>query len=153
MKNLIFTLLFVTSLGSFKSQTLNSKGLYVDSDGELFNGKISQTQNQLKSDFIVKEGMIEGEATYYYASGNIMESGFYKDGKKDQKWTRYNENGTVSAIGFYALGKKSGTWLVYDDAGIKRFEMTYTEGEKTGVWTNWDEKGSIVSTKDYSKVN
>ncbi len=153
MKKLVLLVCSVLSFGTFFAQSLNNNGLYVDSDGTLFNGKISQTQNQIKSDFNVKEGVITGEASYFYASGNLMESGFFKDGKKDQKWTRYNENGSVAAIAFYALGKKTGTWLVFDDAGKKRFEMTYDDGQKAGVWTNWDENGAIVSTKDYSKVN
>lgn len=153
MKKLVLVVCSVLSFGTFLAQSLNNNGLYVDSDGSLFNGKISQTQNQIKSDFNVKEGVITGEANYYFASGNLMESGYFTAGKKDQKWTRYNENGSIAAIAFYALGKKTGTWLVFDETGKKRFEMTYEDGQKAGVWTNWDENGAIVSTKDYSKVN
>jgi antitoxin component YwqK of YwqJK toxin-antitoxin module len=141
------------SVTSVYAQTLNDKGLYVDSDGELFNGTISQTQNNVKSDFTVKDGAITGEASYYYASGKLMETGSFVNGKKDQKWMRYTENGSVSAIAFYSLGKKTGTWLVFDDKNNKRFEMNYNNGEKTGVWTSWDENGMVANTKDYSQTN
>ena len=153
MKKVVIVVLSVLSFGFLNAQTQNDKGLYIDSDGELFNGTISKTQNSIKSDFNVKEGVIDGEASYYYASGQLMEKGVFTKGQKDEKWTRYNENGTTSAIAFYNLGKKTGTWLVYDENGKKRFEMNYTDGEKTGVWTNWDENGTVASTKDYSHAN
>lgn len=135
------------------AQTQNAEGLYVDSEGNLFSGTVSKSVDGIKTDFAVKEGVIDGEAHYYYASGNLMESGMYVKGIKDSKWTRYSESGTVMAVAFYNMGKKTGTWLVYDEKGNKRYEMNYLNGEKTGVWTNWDENGMIASTKDYSKVN
>jgi len=152
MKKVVILILSVLSFSFLSAQNLNDKGLYIDSDNELFNGTISKTQNGIKSDLNVKEGLIEGDATYYYASGKMMEKGAFTKGQKDQKWVRYNENGTVSAVAFYNLGKKTGTWLVYDEAGKKRFEMNYTDGEKTGIWTSWDENG-VTSTKDYSHAN
>lgn len=160
MKKLGFILAAVLSLTVLQAQTLNDKGLYIDNNsdnalfsGKLFNGIVSKTQDGIKSEFSVKEGVITGPANYYYASGKLMESGAFTDGKKDQKWTRYNESGLISAVAFYALGKKTGTWVVFDDNNKKRFEMTYENGEKTGVWTNWDENGAVASTKNYGQAN
>jgi antitoxin component YwqK of YwqJK toxin-antitoxin module len=154
MKTIGIVLLgIMLNVTSSYAQTLNDKGLYVDSDGELFNGTISKTQNSVKSDFTVKDGTITGEATYYFASGKLMETGSFVNGKKDQKWTRYTENGSISAVAFYSLGKKTGTWLVFDDKNNKRFEMNYDNGEKIGVWTSWDENGMVADTKDYSQAN
>lgn len=153
MKKVVFLVLSVLSLSLLTAQTQNDKGLYIDSDGELFNGIVTQTQNELRSEFQVKEGIIDGEAKYFYASGKLMETGTFTKGQKDQKWIRFNENGATSAVAFYNLGKKTGTWLVFDDNGKKRFEMNYMDGEKTGTWTSWNETGAVVSTKDYSKLN
>jgi antitoxin component YwqK of YwqJK toxin-antitoxin module len=153
MKKIGFLVLSVLSFGFLSAQTQNDRGLYIDNNGELFSGTISKTQNNIKSDYTVKNGVIDGQASYYYASGKLMESGMFVKGQKDQKWVRYNENGTTSAIAFYNLGKKTGTWLVYDENGKKRFEMNYTDGEKTGIWTNWDENGIVADTKDYSHSN
>jgi antitoxin component YwqK of YwqJK toxin-antitoxin module len=157
MKKLAVLLASVVSFSFLNAQTQNDKGLYIEDNntpglvsGELFNGVISKVQNGIKSEFTVKEGIIAGEATYYYASGNKMETGTFTNGQKDQKWIRFNENGTTSAIAFYTLGKKTGTWLVFDESGKKRFEMNYNDGEKTGVWTNWDENGAVASTKNYN---
>ncbi|HQQ94357.1 MAG TPA: hypothetical protein PLQ93_07370 [Bacteroidia bacterium] len=149
----VIVLVAMFGLGLMKGQTLNSKGLYEDNDGALFNGVVSQVQNGTRTELQVKEGVIEGQADYYYASGRLMETGYFHLGQKDRKWTRYAENGNVIAIGFYNLGKKTGTWLVFDEKGHKRFEMNYLDGAKTGIWTNWDEQGEIVSTVDHSKLN
>jgi antitoxin component YwqK of YwqJK toxin-antitoxin module len=155
-------LITIMSLGLFmlNAQTLNDKGLYIENSSDpnasidkLFNGVITKTQDGIKSDFMVKDGVIDGPANYYFASGKLMESGSFTKGQKDQKWVRYTEAGSISAIAFYNLGKKHGTWLVFDDNGKKRFEMNYTNGDKTGVWTSWDENGAVLNTKDYSQVN
>lgn len=151
MKNLVFIFAALLALRT-SAQKLNDKGLYMNNDGGLFSGTILSHNNGIKSELTVKEGVISGEAVYYYASGKVMERGAYTDGKKDQKWVRYSENGNVSAIAYYHLGNKNGTWLVYDENGKKRFEMNYTEGAKSGIWTSWDERGEVVSTKDYSKT-
>lgn len=160
MKKLVLIGSFVIGFSFLNSQTLNDKGLYINDNstpglfnGDLFNGVISKVHDGIKSEFTVKEGVIDGEATYYYASGKVMEKGMFAKGQKDQKWTRYNENGSISAVAFYNYGKKTGTWLVFDENGKKRFEMNYLDGEKTGVWTSWDENGVIASTKDYNQVN
>jgi len=153
MKKLAITLASILTLSFANAQTQNDKGLYIDNEGDLFSGTITKTQDNIKSEFNVTEGVITGKANYYYASGNLMETGTFTNGVKDQKWVRFNENGSTSAVAFYNLGKKTGTWMVYDDKGNKRFEMTYNNGDKTGVWTSWDENGAVASTKDYSKVN
>jgi antitoxin component YwqK of YwqJK toxin-antitoxin module len=152
MKTLVITaFLIFTSVA--QAQQLNDKGLYITSEGELFNGQLAAVKENVRSELSVKDGVIEGPATYFYASGKVMESGMFTAGKKDGKWIRVNENGTTSAIAFYNLGKKTGTWLVYDNDGHKRFEMSYQDGDKSGTWTSWDENGAVVSTKNYSISN
>jgi antitoxin component YwqK of YwqJK toxin-antitoxin module len=151
MKKLILLAALITS--QLRAQTLNDKGFYIDSDGELFNGVVSMVQNNLRSELTVKQGLISGPAVYFNEEGKILETGAFEKGARDGKWMRFNSNGTISAIAFYKLGKKDSTWLVFDDGGNKRFEMNYSNGEKTGTWTSWDENGSIVSVKDHSKVN
>jgi antitoxin component YwqK of YwqJK toxin-antitoxin module len=158
---MVLVCLSVLGFGYFQAQKLNDKGLYINDNensavlfnSALFNGVISETKAGVKSELTVKEGVVEGPATYYYASGKLMETGMFTKGQKDQKWTRYHENGTLSAIAFYQAGKKTGTWLVYDEKGTQRFEMSYNDGHKTGLWKSWDEQGTLLESKDYSQVN
>jgi len=153
MKKLVLLIAALFSLNLMNGQELNKDGLYINSEGELFTGILASVKNDIRFEITVKEGKKEGKATYYFASGKVMEAGEFKDGEKDQKWTRFNENGSISAIGFYNAGKKHGAWLVYDEKGNKRFEMNYSNGEKTGTWTNWDENGVVLNTKNYSISN
>jgi len=153
MKKLVFIFALFIVFATAYGQQLNDKGLYIGSDGELFTGILTSNNNGVKSELSVKNGVVSGDAIYYYASGKVMEKGMFTDGKKDQKWIRFNENGLTNAVAFYSLGKKTGTWLVYDDKGIKRFEMNYNNGEKSGIWTSWDENGVVINTKDYSIAN
>jgi len=153
MKKIVLIAASIVLTGLMQAQTQNEKGFYVDSEGALFSGLITKTQDGVKSEFTVTQGLIAGPVNYYYASGKLMETGAFTNGLKDQKWTRYNENRALAAVAFYNLGKKTGTWLVYDDKGNKRLEMNYNNGEKTGTWTSWDERGAIVSTKEYGALN
>lgn len=152
MKKLIIISFFFFAAAA-NAQQLNEKGLYIDSEGNLFSGVITAVNNDLKSEMEVKDGVINGKANYFFASGKLMESGLMVNGLKDGQWTRYNELGITSAIGFYAAGKKTGTWLVFDEKGTKRMEMNYSNGEKSGTWTSWDENGTLASTKVYGGAN
>ena len=80
MKKLAVIIASMVSFGFLSAQTLNDKGLYVDKEGNLFTGTIEKTQNSVKTDYTVKDGVINGEATYYYASGNKMETGTFTNG-------------------------------------------------------------------------
>ncbi len=149
----ILALVFLTLM--VNAQVVNEKGLYVNEDGTLYTGTAVEQENGVKkSTFHIKDGVMDGEAQYFYAStGKLMETGMFEKGLKNGKWTRYNEAGIIVGLAQYSLGKKDGTWIVWDDNGKKRFEMNYSKGEKSGVWYNWDEAGQVVSTKDFGQAN
>jgi antitoxin component YwqK of YwqJK toxin-antitoxin module len=153
MKKIVLIISFLFGSIALNSQQLNKEGQYMNTEGDLFSGKVTSVKDGVRSELEVKEGMLNGEANYFYASGNKMEAGQFKNGLKEDKWTRYSDNGSISAVGFYLGGKKNGTWLVYDEKGNKRFEMNYSAGEKTGTWTNWNENGMVLNTKNYTSAN
>jgi antitoxin component YwqK of YwqJK toxin-antitoxin module len=155
MKKIKLLLLFAALVSISHAQVKqNEQGLYADAKGNLYSGVLETSDNGIKKSVIeVKDGQMDGEAKYYYASGKLMESGMFENGVKSGKWIRYNESGSMIGLAAYKAGKKDGTWIVWDDKGKKRFEMVYKNGEKTGVWNNWDENGVIVSSKDHSQVN
>src|SRR5688572_8277313 len=113
----ILVVFFIYNLMS--AQTVNSKGLYVNDEGQLFSGVLRTEEKGVKAEYSVIYGVLEGSAKFYYAGGTLMEAGMYAAGLKNDKWVRYTEKGTVSAIAFYKNGKKSGTWVVFDDNGNK----------------------------------
>jgi antitoxin component YwqK of YwqJK toxin-antitoxin module len=155
MKKLLIFGFLIASLAFNAQVKLNDKGLYANADGSIFNGALSVEEDGVKKSTLqIKDGMIDGEAQYFFAStGQIMETGMFEKGQKHGKWIRYNEAGIVVGLAQYNFGKKHGTWTVFDDKGTKRFEMTYNNGDKSGIWNSWDEAGQVTSTKDYSQVH
>lgn len=155
MKKVSFIIgLFLLAIIANAQVKQNENGLYIDADGSKFTGTIeNKDKGSIQSTIEVKQGLPDGEATYYYASGKLMEKGIFENGQKSGKWLRYNEAGINVGLASYNMGKKNGTWIVWDDSGKKRFEMHYQMNEKTGTWYNWDENGEVVSTKDYSQAN
>lgn len=150
----IILFFFVMAQFAIAQVKQNDNGLYADANGKLYTGVLETEENGTKKSVIeVKDGQINGEAKYYYASGKLMETGSFEKGVKSGKWIRYNESGLMIGLAAYKAGKKDGTWMVWDDSGKKRFEMTYKDGEKTGVWNQWDEKGDLFASKDYGQVN
>jgi len=152
MKKLVIVCFFFFAVAA-QAQQLNEKGLYIDSEGNLFSGVITAMNNGVKSQLEIKDGLPDGKSAYFFNSGKIMESGWMAMGLKTGLWTRYTETGKVVATGYYESGKKTGTWLVYDENGSKRMEMNYANGEKTGTWTSWDESGAVAGTKIYGGAN
>jgi antitoxin component YwqK of YwqJK toxin-antitoxin module len=152
MKKLIL-IVALSLTGMLSAQTLNDKGIYVDEEGQPFNGIVAKTQDGIRSDYSVKNGVVNGPAHYYYASGAKMETGMFLEGQRNDKWIRFTEKGNISAIAFYKAGKKDGTWIVFDDNGKKILEMNYSNGAKSGIWSQWDANGQLISTKDFSKLN
>ncbi|HXB39667.1 MAG TPA: hypothetical protein VNZ49_03945 [Bacteroidia bacterium] len=155
MKNLslILGVLILLAIGAKAQVTLNEKGLYQDKDGALYTGVLETTENNQKCVIEVRDGYANGEAKYYYASGKLMEIGFFENGLKNGKWLRYNESGIAVGLALFTAGKKNGTCLVWDDKGRKLFEMHYANGEKTGTWFNWDDKGVLIGSKDFGNAN
>ncbi len=152
MKKIVLVLMVLMVSKLSYAQKQNEKGLYIDENGQLLSAVISSVNNGVKSELTVVNGIIEGEAKYYAANGQVLETGSFSNGLKNDKWIRYNANNTVSAVAFYNIGKKHGTWLVFDEKGIKRMEMNYNNGDKTGVWFTYDEAGALVSSKDYTQA-
>jgi len=42
-----------------------------------------------------EDGKLNGDASFYYDSGNIKIEGIYKNGQKEGKWKNYTEDGNI----------------------------------------------------------
>ena len=78
----------------------------------------------LKSQFVeVNRSLVQ--ATYYFETGIINETGFFENDKLSGQWKTYNSNSELLAIGYFTDNKKSGTWSFYQD-GSKFKEVSYS---------------------------
>ena len=146
---LLFSVMVIVTMGQVK---LNDKGLYADAKGNLYSGTLELSENGIKTAVLeIRNGRANGEANYYFETGQLMRTGTHENGEKHGKWVTYNESGVMIGLAFYNAGKKDGTWIAWDDNGKKRFEMNYKNGEKVGTWIQWDENGALFSMKKYSQ--
>jgi antitoxin component YwqK of YwqJK toxin-antitoxin module len=151
MKTSLFFLMMISVLS--QGQVLNSQdGLYYK-ESKLFTGRHSVISEDRKvADLSIVEGKLQGEAVYYSASGDVLESGNFVDSKRDGKWLRYDDNGKISAEAWFMNGLKHGRWIVWNKTGQKVCEMVYNKGEKTGIWTTWDDNGKIASQRNFDPL-
>lgn len=87
MRNLFITSFILFFTHFILAQSLEVKGgLVYNQDGGLYTGEITTngTDGGRQSEAEIVQGKFNGEANYYYASGSLMETGFFDYGLK--KW-------------------------------------------------------------------
>ncbi len=153
MKALLILAITFLSIGMCAQDVTIDNGLYCKK-GKIYSGAITLTNSKgiKQSVLSVVDGKLQGNAIYFYESGEIMETGSFVDGERNGIWSRLDENGCKIGEGQYFNGSKHGTWTIWDENGNKRFEMTYVHGEKSSTWYNWDESGSVIAAVNYEKM-
>ena len=107
----------------FVSVILLSVGLQAQ-DKEIVKESFYPNGN-LKSQFVkVNAELIE--ATYYFESGVVYETGFFQEDALTGEWKTYNVNAELLAVGYFSEGKKAGTWKIYQEGELFR-EISYSE--------------------------
>jgi antitoxin component YwqK of YwqJK toxin-antitoxin module len=61
------------------------------------------------------------EATYYFETGELYETGYFKNELLSGKWTTYNIDSELQTIGYFHENQKTGTWAHYKDG--KEFQV------------------------------
>lgn len=65
------------------------------------------------------------KAEFYFANGDLKESGYFVDNKRDGEWVLYNMDKIVVAKGYFEQGKRVGNWMFYNDSGELTHEVSY----------------------------
>lgn len=71
------------------------------------------------------------KATYFYATGQVQQVGFFKDGKLEGTWVSYDEKGNKVAVAEYKSGEKVGKWFFWNERAVT--EVNYDEGAISSV--------------------
>ena len=151
MKSLvIYCIFFFLTANTFAQQSFEKKDGKIYFEGKIYTGLYTvYTENNIVSEFEIKNGLEDGKVTHFYPNKEVKEIGFYKNGQKDGKWEKWDLNKKKIGEAYYENGIKSGTWIVWDHQGTKRNEMTYANGERAGNWKVWDEKGTLLQEKNF----
>jgi antitoxin component YwqK of YwqJK toxin-antitoxin module len=108
MKKIILFLLVVLGFSTYGQQSI-----YTDNDGD---------------------GVIE--YTLQDKSGNVLETGYYYNGKMYGTWTSFFPNGKKQMVAKFKDGKRNGTWFIYDLQGRITFQIVYKDGLKVSASEN-----------------
>ena len=146
----LIALLGFSSMGQ-STEVAYVNGKFINSDGTFFSGIYAEYEDGVMvSQLTVNNGLLNGNAVYYFASGAIRIQGSYRFGQRDGKWVEFNNLGQLATISYYNNGQKDGKWEIWDLDGNKRFEMYYNNGEKVGTWKMWNDQGQLT-TKEYGQ--
>jgi len=77
------------------------------------------------------------KVTYYYDSGQVQQTGFFKNGKLEGQWVAYELNGNKKAVGEYVSGIKTGKWVFWSNTTLS--EVTYANNAVASV-KNWKQE-------------
>jgi len=106
---------------------------------------------KIVNELVVKNDIAyTGKCAFYDdASGKIMSSHEYKEGKFHGKWKFYFPNGNLETIGKFQDGLRIGKWkYFYADGNLKQISM-YKDGEKHGIWKVYDQEGNLTVKQEW----
>lgn len=94
------------------------------------------SKGEIWSDYIVatlqyKDGMVNGQKTFYRVDGTISGREKYKNGVQDGLSISFHDNGQLKYRGFFKEGKRHGEESEYFDNGQLKYSSTYKNGVLT----------------------
>ena len=83
--------------------------------------------------------------TEFYPNGQVLQTGYFLNGKNHGIWSSYNQDGTKKAEGAFENGKKTDAWFFWNDAIL--IEVTY-KNNRIQKAIQWD-KSEVLASKDF----
>jgi antitoxin component YwqK of YwqJK toxin-antitoxin module len=108
---------------------------------------------RIKNSVNYKDGIIEGEAWFYYDDENktIKANAVFESDMLEGIYTEYFENGTQKAKMLYKAGLADGDAEFYYPNGKLKITAEYKDGLKNGKWFYFDEKGKEIGREKYKR--
>lgn len=89
--------------------------------------KTKYESGKVKSEYVQKSGLVA--VTNYYETGEVKETGFFKDEIPEGKWETFAKDGSKTAELTYKDGKRHGEFRVWDKFANAYLEVQYANGE------------------------
>jgi hypothetical protein len=108
---------------------------------------------RIKSSVNYKDGLIEGEAFFYYDGDTktMKAEAIFVQDNLEGIYTEYYDNGTQKANMNYEKGLAEGKAEFYYPNGKMKIEANFKEGTKDGRWVYYDEKGKEAGKEKWKK--
>jgi len=92
-----------------------------------------------------------GKWESHYNTGEISETGYYRNGKKDAVWQVYYKNGNIKEMASYKQGKRIGDWKMFDENGKLQSVQKIAENGKPYLSITYFSNGKMASQYDVLK--
>jgi len=116
--------------------------------GQLEIKKTYYENGQLLSSINYRDGVRNGQFSYFGAQGQLITEGNYQEGKLADVWTTYHDNGQIKRQGLYkyhvnkTTETQEGTWTSYYEDGVIASEIFYKDGRPV-TWKFFDIAGNL----------
>lgn len=122
-----------------------------ESKADVRNGvkKTFYDDGQLKSEYTMYDGKLNGKSTSYYEDGTIKKIGTWRNDKEHGLFQFYNEDGTLDSDEMYMDGKLDGPAHFYFPNGKLQSAYEYKYGKKSGLAQEYDEAGNLEMEYKY----
>jgi antitoxin component YwqK of YwqJK toxin-antitoxin module len=100
--------------------------------GLLLSAGVVSAQN-VEPKYTIENGIVK--ATYFYDNGQVMQEGYYKDGKLHGKWIAFNEDGSKQSMGEYANGTKCGKWFFWNTSTLSEVDFSDSRIAEVKTWS------------------
>ncbi|MFT6210102.1 MAG: antitoxin component YwqK of YwqJK toxin-antitoxin module [Bacteroidia bacterium] len=89
--------------------------------------KTNYENGSVKSEHLEKGKLVA--VTNYYESGEVKETGFFRNDVPEGRWETFSKDGSKTAELSYANGNRHGEFRVWDEFSSAYIEMKYANGE------------------------
>lgn len=91
---------------------------------------ISNITNTMGYTPVFSQCVLHGEYLNYTDKGELLDSGYYKNGLRDGVWTEWSSDRLTRSTGAYRNGVRDREWKFYDANNRLRYMILYKQGQQ-----------------------
>lgn len=132
---------------SYLITVIKKSGIYDPNNGLK---KVYDDYGNIKQEYSLKNGELNGKATEYYSDGTVQKISYFVNGKRNGLTIEYDNYGNVISKANYLDNELDGSFKYYENK-ILVIEGTYKNGKKNGLFKEYDENGNL--SHEYTMLN
>jgi len=109
------------------------------------------SNGQTESQFVLKNGLYQGDYLGYLRNGKLEAKGKYLNNEQNGLWQWYHSNGVIAKESMYTRDLLEGEVKNYYYNGQIEISSLYADGELTGARKYFDQSGELQLLKIYNK--
>ena len=146
---------FIVALPSILIISSSLSGQSIEITDTTYHFHSDKVKSVLKFTINNNDTIYEGPASFYYITGDLWQSGSYKNDAMDGLWTTWYTNDTIKRKAAYVNGLKSGEVINYYENGNVKNQLNYINDTLSGLATLYFDNKQVKETRYYidNKLN